>query len=285
MKRRVRRGGKVSSRKTAKKTIQPAAGRSYDEQIAHEKRRAGQRLIQEAGIAWLSGYDTPEARWFGRYVNTNQRAVQEAARRKSKAGDLLNLTGHSVTPNKKQQRKISEAGRLARGERRDSIPDVDHPNQNVMVTTLPHAFRRLKQIKVQHQPAAERFVSDWENAGYSGLRSPGFDPRVDSSAVAHEGHLRAVEAQKRLAMVARYIGERNYDICTGVLIFNMNPTKAHAMGGRDHRSVNHDIEVALNALAAFYDPDRLARDPTWRAFKRVIEAGLDVIRQGREETR
>ncbi|WBU27554.1 hypothetical protein OOZ54_12700 [Rhodopseudomonas palustris] len=258
---------------------------SYQAQLDHERRRAQQRLIQEAGVAWLMGYDTPQAKWFEAYIESNKAAIRASARSSAAAADPLNITRHTPEPSKRQKKREAEKARLNRGERHDVIPDPDHPNQNVLVTTLQHSFRRVKQLRAPHQPAAERFVRDWEAAFYSGLRSPGFDPRVDASARAHAGHLRAVEAQKRLNSVQRYIGERNYDICVGVLIMAQTAAKIHALGGRDHRSVNHDIDVALNALTEFYDPARLARDPTWRAFKKVIEAGAKVIGQGEEETR
>jgi hypothetical protein len=70
-----------------------------------------------------------------------------------------------------------------------------------------------------------------------------------------------------------------------VLILNLNPNRIRALGGRDSRSVSSDIEVALNALAGFYDPVRLEQDPTWRAFRKVIEAGTALIKRLEEEAR
>ncbi len=76
------------------------------------------------------------------------------------------------------------------------------------------------------------------------------------------------------------IGLRNYDIVEGVLLHNINATKAHAAGARQHTIVQNDIDVAMNALSGFYDPARLERDPTWKAFKKIIDDGLAVIRAG-----
>ncbi len=261
-----------------KKRVQLQAG--YDAQIRYEASRAKARVFQEQGVEWLMGYNTPAAKLFQQFADSHEAAVKDAGRRARSAGDPLNLTGHTPKPSKKQQRRQAEAERLARGERTIIIPDNESPNQNVLVSTMPHSFRRVKQLKVHHEPAAERFVRDWEMAGYSGLSSPGFDPRVDTSAKAHAGHLRATEAQKRLMMVQGHIGQRNFDICKGVLILNLSVSHVHALGGRAHRSVSNDIEVALNALAGFYDPVRLDRDPTWRAFQRALEVGLGVIAQG-----
>lgn len=258
--------------------------RAYEAGLEHEKARAGQRLIQEAGVEYICGYNTPAARLFHQYAQSQDAAVREANRRAIIAGDPLNLTGHTKKPSDKQQKKEAERDRLDRGERKIVIPDPDSPRQNVMVSTMPHSFRRVK-MQLHQEAAAERFVSDWESAGYSGLSSQGFDPKVDSSAKQTAGHMRAAEAQRRLLMAEKEIGKRNYDICVGVLIKNTNPSQIHALGGRDHRSVSHDIDVALNALAGFYDPIRLERDPTWKAFQKIIAAGKAVIEQGEEETR
>jgi hypothetical protein len=263
---------------------------AYDAQFVHERSRAAQRLFQEQGVEWLMGYDTPAAALFERFHQTGLLAVRATEERVQKSRDPLNLMGPAPAPlNKKQQKeqkRLAEQERLARGEYREKIPDLDNPRQDVMVTALAHSFRRMKnKMQVHQQPAAERFLADWESAGYSGLSSMGFDPRVDSSAKPTSGHLRAAEAQTRLKMAEAQIGTRNYDICTGVLILNYTASQIHAMGGRQHRIVSNDIDVALNALAGFYDPIRLARDPTWRAFQRAIEAGLGVIRQGEEEVR
>lgn len=287
--RRREREERAAARKAEWDAAYPQRAAQYqiehDQRLAHEANRERLRKIQEAGIAYIMGYDTPAARWVAKFVRSNEEFLKAQARKRAAAGDPLNITGHTPKPNKKQKKKQAEAERLQRGERTIVLTDPDSPNQDVLVSTMPHSFRRIKQLKIHHEPAAERFVRDWETAGYSGLASPGFDPRVDTSPKAHAGHLRATEAQKRLTMVEREIGARNYDICKAVLLRNANPSLIHQLGGRDHRSVSHDIEVALNALAGFYDPERLARDPTWRAFKMVLESGNAVIRQGEEETR
>jgi hypothetical protein len=259
---------------------------AYDAQTAYIEERARQRRIQEQGVEWLMGYDTPAARKIEEFYQRNRAAVQHTEMKARRAGDPLNITGHTPPPSKKQQKRQAEAERLARGEFKEIIPDLDNPRQNVLVTALPHSFRRMKRkLETHQQPAAERFLADWEAASYTGLSSMPFDPRVDSSPKIESGHLRATEAQHRLKMAKAHIGERNYDICVGVLILNRSAGDIHSLGGRDHRSVSSDIDVALNALTGFYDPVRLSRDPTWRAFQKAIEIGLGVIRQGEEEVR
>jgi hypothetical protein len=253
--------------------------RNYDDRLAHEKRRAGQRKIQEAGVEWLMGYETPAAQMFQRFVDIEEKAARELKRRYFVAGDPLNITGHTPVMSDKKRRKQDEADRLARGERKIVIPDPDSPNQNVMVSTLSHSLRRVK-LKLHQEHGAEKFLADYEASTYSGLSSMGFDPRVDSSSKQTEGYVRAAEAQKRLNMAKAQIGERNYEIVFGVLILNINATKAHKAGARQHTIVQNDIDVAMNALSGFYDPARLERDPTWKAFKKIIDDGLAVIRAG-----
>lgn len=282
-----RKPGRRKVNRSVERLCYPSEGRTGDRKHdrLYDRERRKQRQLQEAGIDWMCGHDTPEAKLFNQFVLDQAANMRDRQRQLAANADPLNITGHKPALSKKKQRKVDEAARIARGERHDVIPDPDHPTQNVLVTTRSHALRRVKQLKINHQSAAERFVGDWESAYYSGLRSQDFEPRVDSSPKAHVGHLRATEAQKRLQMCKSSIGERSYDIITGVLIFNLNPTKIHKMGGRQHTSVSNDIEVALNALAGFYDPVRMAKDPTWRAFKQVIEEGLDVISKLAEDVR
>ncbi len=124
----------------------------YEHRMAHERTREGQRKIQEAGVEWLMGYDTPAARLFAQWVSSNEKAVKEANRRRAAAGDPLNITGHTQKPSEKQQRRMEEAERLASGTRKLTIPDPDHPRQNVLVDSLPHSLRRKKYIELHHQP-------------------------------------------------------------------------------------------------------------------------------------
>ena len=257
----------------------------YHRRLAHEAERRRQRLFQEAGIEWVMGYDTPAAKLFGKYVESYRQAALQKSRQAQRAGDPLGLTKPPLT--KKQKRaaeKQAETERLARGERREAIPDLENPRQNVVVTSLPHSFRRAK-LQIHQEPAAERFVADWEAAGFSGLRSQGFEPKVDSSARQTVGAMRPAEARARIKLARERIGARNFDICVGVLIYNLNPSRVHALGGRDNRSVSNDIDVALNALAGFYDPVRLEKDPTWKAFQKVIVDGQRVIAQLEDEVR
>jgi hypothetical protein len=243
---------------------------------AHARERFTARTLQEAGVQWLMGYDTPAAKLFASYVEQEESATKEALRQKQKAGDPLNITGHTPVMSEKKRRKQDEVDRLARGERKIVIPDPDSPNQNVMVSTLPHSLRRMK-LKLHQEQGAEKFLADHEAAVYSGLSSMGFDPRVDSSPKQTAGYVRAAEAQTRLRLAEKELGRRNWVIVRGVLLYNWNATKAHAAGARQHVIVQNDIDVALNALATFYDPVRMQRDPTWDAFERMVEAGKAVI--------
>ncbi len=291
--RRIERAQRAAEKLAAWEAGYPERAKRYqqehDARLEHERTREGQRRIQEAGIAYIMGYDTHDARWFAKYVKSHDASVANMNRRAAAAGDPLKLMSAAPPLSKKKKKEAqrqAERDRVARGEFKEVIPDLDNPKQNVVVTALAHSFRRMKRKLATHQQAAaERFLLDWEAAEYSGLSSLGFDPRVDSSPTSSTGLPRAAEARARLQMAKKHIGQRNYDICIGVLIFNRSASDIHALGGRDHRTVNNDIDIALNALSGFYDPVRLARDPTWRAFQKVIEIGLGVIEQGEEETR
>lgn len=230
------------------------------------------------------GYDTPAAKMFGAFVASAEAANREALRRKKVGADPLNLTRHTSVLNEKQKRRKDETERLARGERKVILTDPDNPSQNVMVTAMAHSLRRVK-LKLHQESGAERFLSDWESAMYAGLSSMGFDPRVDSSPKPDAGRNHAVEAQLRLSLCEKELGRRNWKIICGVLLLNWNASKAHAAGARQHVIVQSDIDVALNALAGFYDPGNLKRDPTWEAFERMWADAEAVIKQGKDEVR
>jgi hypothetical protein len=157
------------------------------------------------------------------------------------------------------------------------IPDIDNPNQNVMVAHLPHSPRLNAQIKGAREAAAIRFSRDYE-AREASLSSMPFDPRVDSSLTVANGS-RAAEAEARLKLLRNKIGERNFEVCEAVVIYNTKAEHIRLLGGREHRVVSHDIEVALNELVGFYDPDKMKKDRTWLAFKKVKERGDAEIRR------
>jgi hypothetical protein len=244
--------------------------------LAHERHRRRLRWLQEAGMQLMLGHDSDQARLVEQYMRDQEAILADRARRAQIAGDPLNLTGHTRKLSAKEQKRRAEKERVARGDRRIVITDPDRPNQNVVVTARPHALRRVK-LQLHQEPAAERFISDWEKAGYTGLSSMGFDPKVDSSSQGGGDHLHAASAQARLKAVEKEIGERNYEICLAVLVFGQSATSIHRAGGRDHRSVSHDIDVALNALSNVYAPERQSRDPTWLALQRIIAGARQVV--------
>ena len=121
------------------------------------------------------------------------------------------------------------------------LPDPDNPRQNVVVTSLPHSFRRAK-LQIDQEPAAEHFVGDWEAAGYSGLSSQGFDPHSKFRLPSRRWVICVPPRRSAGSNWRREkIKPRNFDICVGVLHEDLNPSRVHALGGRDNRSISNDI--------------------------------------------
>lgn len=251
---------------------------SYDAETARQKDRASQRKLQEAGIEWLMGYDTPAARLFEQYVRGEEMAVKVAARRAELAGDPTNRTGHTPAPSKKEQKRQEESERLARGIRYEVIPDPDHPNQNVVVAS----FRRKKPLEqAHHLPGLEKFWTDIQ-AVAGAVRSPAFDDKVDRSGMPALLPS-ALRARSRLDLCEGTIGRVNWLYATGYLLMNMTPTEIHRRGGDQHTTNSARIREALDALCGFYDDAFHHNNRTLEILDKVVKEGMSVIKDGERD--
>lgn len=124
--------------------------------------------------------------------------------------------------------------------------------------------------------AAERLASDWQSA-YRALRAQTYEPAVDGGRPPHGAHLAQVAAQARLAACKQYLGQRAYDIAVAVAIYGATAREIHALGGREHRTVKSDMDVAFNDLDAFYTNAR-RKDRTWSAVEEFIRGRAEMIR-------
>ncbi len=253
----------------------------YLAQIEHEKRRAGQRLIQEAGMDLIMGRDTPGARWAKKFLESNKKADEQAAQRAKKAGDPLNLTGHTKAPTGKQNRRKAEAERLARGDRFEAIPDPEHPKQNVVITTTRHALRRKTLIQQHHLAGVDLFLNDVE-ALRGTVRSPNLSDKVDSSSAPSTFPHDVLIAQ-RLEQCQAYIGEKNFKWAMAYLVLGVHPTSFHAMGGSQHTTGSNRIREALNELCAFYDKSYMSEDPDLVLLRRIVDEGIQLIMRGERD--
>ncbi|MDB5600795.1 MAG: hypothetical protein JWN71_2839 [Xanthobacteraceae bacterium] len=126
--------------------------------------------------------------------------------------------------------------------------------------------------------AAERLAAEWQSA-YRALRAQTYEPAVDGGRPPHGPHLAQVSAQARLAACKQYLGQRAYDIAVAVAIYGATAREIHALGGKEHRTVKSDMDVAFNELDAFYTNTR-RKDRTWTAVEEFIRGRADMIREG-----
>jgi hypothetical protein len=124
--------------------------------------------------------------------------------------------------------------------------------------------------------AAERLAADWSSA-YRGLRAQVYEPAVDGGRPPHGPHLAQVAAQARLAACKQYLGARAYDVAVAVAIYGATAREIHALGGKEHRTVKSDMDVAFNELDSFYSNAR-RKDRTWTAVEEFIRSRSEMIR-------
>lgn len=129
--------------------------------------------------------------------------------------------------------------------------------------------------------AAERFARDWEGA-YPSLRGHGFEPGVDGGGGRHGRHGAQVAAQARLQECQRYVGARGFAIIRAVVVHGATAREIHAMGGKEHRTVKSDMDVAFNSLDAFYTGSR-TKDRTWQAIEEFNRVRSEMIEQAERE--
>lgn len=129
--------------------------------------------------------------------------------------------------------------------------------------------------------AAERFGRDWE-AAYRTLKGQGYEASVDGARGVHRAHFSQVDAQSRLQACEAYLGKRSFDIVRAVVVHGATAREIHAMGGKEHRTVKSDMDVAFNDLDAFYTGTR-RKDRTWDAIERFNAERAAMIEMAERE--
>lgn len=253
--RRVKRRAEASEKAWAR----------YQAELGGVARREAERQFQQDGIDYLAGHDTEGARRFAAVLAQRQAAVSAAEKRLTKEADPLNLTGHSPRPNEARVRRAMQTAAEKAGVVREPISHED--GSRPLITALPHSLRWMKKLTIVEQMATANFQQDF-HAAEAGLSASGIRDKVDISGVSGGISQGRMEAERRKQMCRASVGERNWDILVKVLIGGWNASTFHRNGARDHRSVNSDIDVAINALVEFYYPGQSRRDPTWKACAR-----------------
>ncbi|TAI67604.1 hypothetical protein [Bradyrhizobium sp. Leo170] len=253
----------------------------YERRIEHDLAREGQRKLMYAYLDYALGNDTPEARMVADYVRRNETVAKDRRQKLLKGGDPLGLLEPKVKKTKRQvkeEKRQEEAARLARGERFESIPDLEHPNQDVLVTTKAHSLRRKSLVRTHHVPGVEAFLRDIE-AVQGGIRAASLGDKIDRSGVPNIIPS-AIPAAQRIELCETRLGQSHWYWACGYLLFDMTPTEVHRRGGSQHTTASAKIADALDALCDFYDPNFLRQNRDLNILKDVVSRGMEVILQG-----
>lgn len=233
------------------------ARKGYDRSLAHDVEREHARAMMYGAQDWDAGRDTEWARAFLALCAK----VEGAETAKRKAGDPLNLTGHTKPP---KPGKVERKARTKARPKQETVVDPDGIFRKVEVKGV--SLRGLEQHQMR---AAADFERDW-NMAFRSLRSRGFEPAVDGGGHGSREHLARVEAQRRLRALEERLGERDWIILKAVVLYGAGPAEAHKRGAPQHVVVSHEIKRVLNRVAAYYRPRVRHRDALLDACAAIV---------------
>lgn len=223
------------------------ARKGYERSLAHDLEREHARAMMYGAQDWDAGRDTEWARAF-----VAQRAKVECAETtKRKAGDPLNLTGHTKPA---KPSKVERKARAKARPKQETVLDGDGILRKVEVKGVS-----LRGLEVQQQRAAQDFHQDWETALRS-LRCRGFEPAVSGGGHGSREHLARVEAQDRLRRLEEMLGPRDWTILVIMVIRGVGPAELHRRGGPENVVASADLKRILNRVVSFYGRGGRQRD-------------------------
>lgn len=230
--------------------------RNYERSLKHDTDRELEREWMHACFDHAEGRDTPGAS----AVAETLRRLAESKAVAARAGDPLNITGHT------KPAKPSKAERKARAKsapRQETVVDSDGIIRKVEVRGMP----LRSGLEEQQRRAVEDFSRDWEMSLRS-LRCRGFEPAIAGKPVFE--HLHRVQAQDRLRNLEERLGHRDWTILVAMVVYGVGTAEAHRRGAPQHVIVSAEIKRILNRVAAFYTPDVRHRDALLEACSAVI---------------
>lgn len=185
------------------------------------------------------------------------------------------VAGHRRVVDDEKAAAAREAQRAAERLRRGKGKKKEKPPTEAMFDShgkLSHpvvkGFGRGR-LEPHQRAAADQFERDW-NASNGGLRSPGFEPAVDGGGGGRGPELVRAAAAARIAKLKTVLGERQFTILRGAIIYGIGPKMAHANGGGQDTAIMAEIRVILNEVSGFYSPGVTYFDPTWDAYLTLI---------------
>jgi hypothetical protein len=179
---------------------------------------------------------------------------------------------------RRREKDIIARRAKAAGMKKRQIRDSDGRVVDVWMFSASYYAMGFNAMQIA---AAERFEIDWTMA-YRTLKGQGYEASVDGARSMHKVHFSQVDAQSRLDAARQYLGKRSYDVVVAVVIYGATAREIHAMGGKEHRTVKSDMDVAFNDLDAFYTGNR-RKDRTWDAVDRFNAERAAMIERAERE--
>lgn len=232
-----------------KRSVPSDAMKIYEDQIARASKEERRQELRAELEQWMDGQHTPGAR--------------EAARR------LVEIM--------RQIGKAPAIPKISKGDKSHLIEFVAPDGSKVTVDTKSHPLLRIYRnggVDAPQLEAANRFRRDYDSAMNTGIRGPGYEPRVDTSGFGGV-NLYSVDAQRRLSDLRKSLIESRdealYLVLEAVCGCDMNISDIHDLGGEDKKVISNMLQRALNKAAAFYDLiDREPETKTVRALREVL---------------
>jgi hypothetical protein len=172
---------------------------------------------------------------------------------------------HKASNERKKTRRGKKAQAAVPTKEILRLPDGSRPTVKVTGWSL-------RGLPSQLEYAGNRFLKDWEVAFEAPLRCRGFEPGVDGSGAAHDGHGRSLDAQRRLAALSKEIGADDYKMLIIHVVKRIGPTQLNKAGGGKKDAITNNLKRILRRVAGFYSGKPVGPDPLLRAADKIIAA-------------
>jgi hypothetical protein len=189
------------------------------------------------------------------------------------AAHQAGLAAEAAAQRYQDQQELAERAKAA-GMKRRRVRAANGEVKEVWCFTASYQAMGFDDRQIA---AAAQFERDWECA-YRGLKAQSFEPGVDGGKTMHNAHVSQVHAQNKLGMCKMALGIRSWNLVVAVVVYGASSRKITELGGKDHRTVKSDMDVAFNDLDAFYTGNR-TKDRTWNAVEEFIRERSELIEE------
>lgn len=142
----------------------------------------------------------------------------------------------------------------------------------------PAGMAKRLGLPAQHKAAVERLQRDYEVSAWN-ARAASFEMAVDGSGnPTQAAHLHVVEAQQRLRAAAQAVGKDWPLVQATMLPPFVTLTTLRIQARIGYSEARRRLDLALDALAEFYTPGRMRKDPLLRICVEIVEkAAREVV--------